>query len=254
MDEAKPRLGRARCRSRDWASVADHSGKTSASLDDETAAGALEAAWDSGSAPLRHLSALRHRTLRAPHRGLLCGKPREEVTFVPEGRSAAGPAGPGGPDGRELHGATHRRVWDFTRDGILNSMEDSLERMGVDRIDMLFLHDAEPSTNRCRPALHRGLGSRTALQLRAARHGATCRGCHLRLRARRAADAGARASHRRCLRHTRCDAPGSWPWPFRSATPPSRASWSACVPPTEVRRNMAAFGPEIPAQVWSQRQ
>jgi D-threo-aldose 1-dehydrogenase len=39
--------------------------------------------------------------------------------------------------------ATHRRVWDFTRDGIVRSVEDSLSRMGVDRIDMLFLHDAE---------------------------------------------------------------------------------------------------------------
>jgi len=39
--------------------------------------------------------------------------------------------------------ATHRRVWDFSRDGILRSVEDSLTRLGVDRIDMLFLHDAE---------------------------------------------------------------------------------------------------------------
>jgi D-threo-aldose 1-dehydrogenase len=39
--------------------------------------------------------------------------------------------------------ATHRRVWDFTRDGIFRSVEDSLTRMGVDRIDVLSLHDAE---------------------------------------------------------------------------------------------------------------
>lgn len=39
--------------------------------------------------------------------------------------------------------ATHRRLWDFTRDGILRSVEDSLERIGVDQIDVLFLHDAE---------------------------------------------------------------------------------------------------------------
>jgi D-threo-aldose 1-dehydrogenase len=34
-------------------------------------------------------------------------------------------------------------VWDFSRDGVRRSVEDSLTRMGVDRIDMLFLHDAE---------------------------------------------------------------------------------------------------------------
>ncbi|MEU7579946.1 aldo/keto reductase [Streptomyces sp. NPDC041068] len=39
--------------------------------------------------------------------------------------------------------ATHRRVWDFSRDGILRSVEDSLTRLGTDRIDVLYLHDAE---------------------------------------------------------------------------------------------------------------
>jgi D-threo-aldose 1-dehydrogenase len=39
--------------------------------------------------------------------------------------------------------ATHRRVWDFSRDGIVRSVEDSLSRVGTDRFDMLFLHDAE---------------------------------------------------------------------------------------------------------------
>jgi D-threo-aldose 1-dehydrogenase len=39
--------------------------------------------------------------------------------------------------------ATHRRVWDFSRDGIVRSVDDSLARTGVSRIDVLFLHDAE---------------------------------------------------------------------------------------------------------------
>ena len=39
--------------------------------------------------------------------------------------------------------ATHRRVWDFSRDGIARSVEDSLTRMGIDRVEVLFLHDAE---------------------------------------------------------------------------------------------------------------
>jgi D-threo-aldose 1-dehydrogenase len=39
--------------------------------------------------------------------------------------------------------ATHRRVWDFSRDGIRRSVEDSLTRLGLDRIDVLYLHDAE---------------------------------------------------------------------------------------------------------------
>jgi D-threo-aldose 1-dehydrogenase len=39
--------------------------------------------------------------------------------------------------------ATHRRVWDFSRDGVMRSVDDSLARLGTGRIDMLFLHDAE---------------------------------------------------------------------------------------------------------------
>ncbi len=40
--------------------------------------------------------------------------------------------------------ATHRRVVDFSRDGIRRGLEDSLARMGVDSVDVLYLHDAEP--------------------------------------------------------------------------------------------------------------
>ena len=39
--------------------------------------------------------------------------------------------------------ATHRRVWDFSRNGIRRSVDDSLARLCTGRIDMLFLHDAE---------------------------------------------------------------------------------------------------------------
>ena len=39
--------------------------------------------------------------------------------------------------------ATHRRVWDFTRDGIRRSLEGSLERMDIDRLDIAYLHDPD---------------------------------------------------------------------------------------------------------------
>ena len=48
---------------------------------------------------------------------------------------------------RDGHGfdvpADPRREWDFSRDGILRSVEASLERMGLDRIDILYLHDPD---------------------------------------------------------------------------------------------------------------
>ena len=39
--------------------------------------------------------------------------------------------------------ATHRRVWDFSRDGIRRSLEASLQRLGVDRLDVAYLHDPD---------------------------------------------------------------------------------------------------------------
>jgi D-threo-aldose 1-dehydrogenase len=39
--------------------------------------------------------------------------------------------------------ATHRRVVDFSRDGILRSLTGSLERLATDRLDVVYLHDPE---------------------------------------------------------------------------------------------------------------
>ncbi|MEU4192366.1 aldo/keto reductase [Kribbella sp. NPDC026611] len=39
--------------------------------------------------------------------------------------------------------AAKRRVWDFSRDGILRSVEQSLARLGTDRLDIAYLHDPD---------------------------------------------------------------------------------------------------------------
>lgn len=113
-------------------------------LDDETAAEALEAAWDSG---IRYFDTSPHYGIGHSERrigDLLRGKPREEWTLSTKVGRLLVPQDPAGRmDESFAVPATHRRVWDFTRDGVLRSVEDSLERMGVDRIDLLFLHDAE---------------------------------------------------------------------------------------------------------------
>ena len=74
--------------------------------------------------------------------------------------------------------ATHRRVWDFSRDGVRRSVEDSLARMGVDRFDTLYLHDAETaSTPRSATATRRSRScARRAWWARSAR-GCTTPAC-----------------------------------------------------------------------------
>lgn len=113
-------------------------------LDDDTAAGALAAAWDGG---IRYYDTSPHYGIGHSERRtgeLLREKPRESYTLSTKVGRLLVPQDPEGRmDGAFQVPATHRRVWDFSRDGILRSVEDSLERMGVDRIDVLFLHDAE---------------------------------------------------------------------------------------------------------------
>ncbi|MFJ9241126.1 aldo/keto reductase [Streptomyces sp. NPDC101776] len=36
-----------------------------------------------------------------------------------------------------------RRQWDFSRDGVLRSIEDTLARTGLDRLDIVYLHDPD---------------------------------------------------------------------------------------------------------------
>jgi D-threo-aldose 1-dehydrogenase len=39
--------------------------------------------------------------------------------------------------------ATHVRRWDFSADGVRRSIEDSLERLGLDHIDIAYIHDPD---------------------------------------------------------------------------------------------------------------
>ncbi|WP_102191361.1 aldo/keto reductase [Microbacterium aurantiacum] len=39
--------------------------------------------------------------------------------------------------------AAHRRVRDYSRDGVMRSIEDSLDRLGLDRIDLVLVHDPD---------------------------------------------------------------------------------------------------------------
>lgn len=113
-------------------------------LDDATAARALDAAWESG---IRYFDTAPHYGIGHSERrigDLLRGKPRAGFTLSTKvGRLLVPQDARGRTDDSFAVPATHRRVWDFTRDGIRRSVEESLTRLGLDRIDVLYLHDAE---------------------------------------------------------------------------------------------------------------
>lgn len=68
---------------------------------------------------------------------------------------------------------SRREVYDYSYDGVMRSFEDSLERLGVDRVDILYAHDLDVFTHRSAAArdahvrtFMRG-GYRALLRLRA---------------------------------------------------------------------------------------
>ncbi|MER5387882.1 aldo/keto reductase [Saccharopolyspora sp. NPDC002686] len=130
-------------------------------VDEETALGAVDAAWDAG---IRYFDTAPHYGLGLAERRLgtaLAGRPRSELVvstkvgrlLVPSPRTAntRDPAGFDVPADRE-------RVWDFSADGVRRSLETSLRRLGLDRVDLVLIHDPDDhwaqAVDEAYPALH----------------------------------------------------------------------------------------------------
>jgi D-threo-aldose 1-dehydrogenase len=112
---------------------------------DEDAAAVVDAAWDGG---IRYFDTAPHYGLGLGERRLgaaLAGRPRDEYLLSTKvGRLLVpNPEGEGQQDESFAMPATLRRQWDFSRDGVLRSFEASLERLGVDRVDLVLLHDPD---------------------------------------------------------------------------------------------------------------
>jgi D-threo-aldose 1-dehydrogenase len=115
-----------------------------APLDDDTAAAALDAAWAGG---VRCFDTAPHYGIGHSERRMgafLRSRPPGEYTVSTKVGRLLVPQDPAGRmDESFAVPATHRRVWDFSRDGVRRSLDESLGRMGLDRVDVLYLHDVE---------------------------------------------------------------------------------------------------------------
>lgn len=115
-------------------------------ISDETARGVVERAWAEG---IRYFDTAPHYGLGLSERRLgaaLARYPREEfVLSTKVGRVLEpNPAGEGQRDeGMFDVPADYRRRWDFTREGVLRSLDDSLNRLGLDRVDIAYVHDPD---------------------------------------------------------------------------------------------------------------
>ena len=140
------------------------------------AAATLEAAWDAGiryydTAPWYGLTQSEHRFGRALYR-----QPRRDFVLSTK-------------VGRTMHAVHHaetydRGIWtgglpfqvrfDYSYDGVMRSFEDSLQRLGLPRIDLLLIHDLDIQYHQTYKRveallteLHNG-GARALAELRAA--------------------------------------------------------------------------------------
>jgi D-threo-aldose 1-dehydrogenase len=114
-------------------------------MPEERAGALVQAAFDTGGTYLD----------TAPHYGVglseerlgraLAGRDRGSYILSTKVGRRLRPRRPGEPAAGEGFVDTPDRVreWDFTRDGIRATLESSLERLGVDAVDIVLLHDVE---------------------------------------------------------------------------------------------------------------
>lgn len=143
-------------------------------ISEEDAQNTLRDAWDAGlryfdTAPLYGLGL---SETRINH--FLRGKPREDyVISTKVGRLMQVTA----PEARDGFGKwfdvpARREVFDYSYDGVMRSFEASLERLGIDRIDVLYVHDLDLFTHKTAAVLEEkrtafmggGLAALTALR------------------------------------------------------------------------------------------
>ncbi len=112
---------------------------------DEEAAGAVAAAWDEG---IRYFDTAPHYGIGLSEERLgaqLRDRPREQYLISTKVGRLLRP-GPGGGDDMDNAFAVpddRVRVWDMSEAGVRASHAESLERLGLDRVDILYLHDPE---------------------------------------------------------------------------------------------------------------
>jgi D-threo-aldose 1-dehydrogenase len=115
-----------------------------APVDDGAALATLDAAWAAG---IRAFDTAPHYGVGLSEQRLgrfLAGRPRDQYVLCTKVGRLLVPSG-GDAEGTDGFYGTPRltRVRDYSRDGVLASLEDSLGRLGTDHIDIALIHDPD---------------------------------------------------------------------------------------------------------------
>jgi D-threo-aldose 1-dehydrogenase len=112
-------------------------------VDEAQAIAVIERAWDAGIRSFDTAPLYGHGLAELRLGKVLRQKPRDVFTLASKvGRLLRADAPP--EPGQVFRGAPPvNPMFDFTYDGVMRSFEESLERLGVDRIDILHIHDPD---------------------------------------------------------------------------------------------------------------
>ncbi|MDP9284477.1 MAG: aldo/keto reductase, partial [Actinomycetota bacterium] len=107
-------------------------------VDDETAHAVVERAWELGIRYFDTAPYYGSGTAECRLGAVLCERPREEfVLSTKVGRLLH----PGESDWRDA--PSLQSYFDFSYDAAMRSLEESLERLGLDRVDIALIHDPD---------------------------------------------------------------------------------------------------------------
>jgi D-threo-aldose 1-dehydrogenase len=135
-------------------------GNLGTAVSDDDALGAITTAWEVG---VRFFDTAPHYGLGLSERRFgvgLAGRPRDEfVISTKVGRLLVPNGDAAGMDDEGFDvPASMRRVRDYTRDGVLRSIESSLKRLQLERLDIVLVHDPDDfyreALDGAFPALH----------------------------------------------------------------------------------------------------
>jgi D-threo-aldose 1-dehydrogenase len=116
-------------------------------VSDDEVTSVLDAAWEQG---IRYFDTAPHYGAGLSERRLgafLQTKPRDEFVISTKVGRLLRPNPPGADRDLDRHGfevsLDLKRVWDPSPSGVRASLNESLERLGLDRVDILYLHDPD---------------------------------------------------------------------------------------------------------------
>jgi len=118
-------------------------------VEDDDAAAVIQCAWEGGAryfdtSPWYGRGQAEHRLGRALYR-----KPRSEFIISSKiGRVFRRPLKPRPVKDQWLGGLQFEPVFDYGYDGVMRSFEDSLQRLGINGIDLLLIHDLDAWSHR----------------------------------------------------------------------------------------------------------